>query len=130
MSKRVQDYDGALEIKIDDNTPLRLAEAAETAFPDGGVTAATLRREWKRGKLVVYRIGNKDFTTLGDIARMREQCHAKPNHPDSGSGLSAVMNMGDSLTPQPGSSLTADDNLILESVLTTLEQRSARSQTI
>ena len=36
-------------------TPLRLDVAAKIAFPDGGMTAAGLRRKWKRGRLVIER---------------------------------------------------------------------------
>jgi hypothetical protein len=50
--------------KPDDDTPLRLRIAAELAFPMGGVTARTLRREHERGRLMIYEIGGKHFTTL------------------------------------------------------------------
>jgi len=111
------------------DTPLRLDAAAKIAFPDGGMTAAGLRREWKRGRLVIERVAGKDFTTLNHIERMREQCRVEQSRPDYGKDLSAATSATDSPTPQPGSSLMADDNLILESVLTTLERRSAHSQT-
>ena len=39
--------------EIGNDTPLRLNEAAKIAFPRGGVTAATLRKEAKHGKLVI-----------------------------------------------------------------------------
>jgi hypothetical protein len=69
---------------IGDDTPLRLDEAARVAFPGGGMTAAGLRRESKRGRLVVERIGGKDFTTLDYIKRMRELCRVRPNPRDTG----------------------------------------------
>src|SRR5215831_4565756 len=59
------------------DTPLRLDAAAKIAFPDGGMTAAGLRREWKRGRLVIERVAGKDFTTLNHIERMREQCRVE-----------------------------------------------------
>jgi hypothetical protein len=65
--------------EIDDDTPLRLDVAAKIAYPRGGMTAAGLRREWKRGKLVIERVAGKDYTTLNHIKRMRELCHAQPN---------------------------------------------------
>jgi len=111
------------------DTPLRLDSAAKIAFPDGGMTAAGLRREWKRGRLVIERVAGKDFTTLNHIERMREQCRVEQSRPDYGKDLSAATSAADSPTPQPGSFLMADDNLILESVLTTLARRSAHSQT-
>ena len=49
------------------DTPLRLDVAAKLAFPDGGVTAASLRREATAGRLVIERIAGKDFTTLHHI---------------------------------------------------------------
>lgn len=54
---------------IDRNAPLRLARAAEIAFPDGGMTASGLRREAERGNLQITRVAGKDFTTLRAIAR-------------------------------------------------------------
>jgi hypothetical protein len=44
--------------------PLRLADAAALAFPHGGMTAAGLRKEAAKGRLAIFRIANKDFTTL------------------------------------------------------------------
>src|ERR1700675_1009998 len=38
---------------VGDTTPLRLAVAAATAFPDGSMTASGLRRECARGRLVI-----------------------------------------------------------------------------
>ena len=58
------------------DTPLRLAVAAKLAFPDGGVTAASLRREARAGRLVIERIAGKDFTTLTHIENMRRESNA------------------------------------------------------
>lgn len=55
---------------IDDDTPLMLSVAAGIAFPDGSVSASSLRRERDKGKLVVSRIAGKDYTTLSDIKAM------------------------------------------------------------
>lgn len=60
------------------HTPLRLERAAELAFPEGGVTAAMLAAQAKRGRLTVERIGGRLFTTLADIEEMRERCRQKP----------------------------------------------------
>src|SRR5580693_1794997 len=59
---------------ISPDVPLRLSIAAALAFPDGSLTAAGLRREAARGRLVIERIAGKDYTTLANIERMREQC--------------------------------------------------------
>lgn len=63
---------------ITGETPLRLAEAAEIAFPGGGMTASGLRKEASRGRLVIERIAGKDYTTLAAIADMRKLCVLKP----------------------------------------------------
>ena len=60
--------------EVGSDTPLRLSVAASIAFPDGSLTAAGLRREAARGRLIVERIAGKDFTTLANIERMRELC--------------------------------------------------------
>ena len=58
----------------DRNTPLRLKDAAAIAFPNGGITAASLRREAAKGRLVIERIAGKDFVTLAAIDEMRARC--------------------------------------------------------
>jgi hypothetical protein len=75
---------------VDDTAPLRLADAAAIAFPNGGMTAAGLRREAKRGRLVVSRIAGKDYTTLADIRGMIEQCRVNPKARTSGCVLPAA----------------------------------------
>ena len=63
---------------IEPTTPLRLAFAAEMAFPGGGMTASGLRREAERGRLVIERIAGKDYTTLAAIDEMRLLCRVQP----------------------------------------------------
>jgi len=65
------------------DTPLRLATAAKLAFPDGSITAKSLRGEAKRGRLRITRIAGKDFTTLAAIKRMIEECHVPQSRPAS-----------------------------------------------
>ena len=60
---------------IDLDTPLRLSVAAAFAFPDGSMSAAGLRREHARGRLVIERIAGRDYTTMRAIQEMRRQCH-------------------------------------------------------
>jgi hypothetical protein len=62
---------------IDDDTPLRLAEAARRCFPDGSMKAAGLRRLAKKGLLSIERMNGRDYTTLRAIQEMREQCRVK-----------------------------------------------------
>lgn len=64
---------------ITPDTPLRLAKAAQLAFPDGSITEKSLRREAARGHLDIERIAGKDFTTLAAIERMRTLCRVLPS---------------------------------------------------
>ena len=67
---------------IDDDVPMRLSEAARRAFPDGSMSASGLRREGAKGRLVLERIANKDYTTLEAIRTMRELCRVPIKEPD------------------------------------------------
>ena len=55
---------------IEDDVPLRLDVAARLAFPDGSITLSSLRNEARKGRLTVWRIANKDMTTLAEIRRI------------------------------------------------------------
>src|SRR5258705_10507679 len=65
--------------------PLRLEDAIKYGFPSGGMTVSGLRREAARGRLIIERIANKDFTSLRNIEEMRKLCRVKNNLPVSGS---------------------------------------------
>jgi hypothetical protein len=69
---------------IGPDTPLRLHPAAQILFPDGSVTASSLRREAKRGRLQIERIANKQFTTLRAMEQMRQLCRERPKEYVSG----------------------------------------------
>ncbi|WP_342727336.1 excisionase [Bradyrhizobium sp. B097] len=62
------------DASITDDTPLRLAVAAELAFHGGGMTVSGLRLEASRGRLEIWRIARKDVTTLAAIREMRRLC--------------------------------------------------------
>jgi hypothetical protein len=109
---------------IGNDTPLRLAAAAKLAFPDGGMTATGLRREAKRDRLVVYRIAGKDFTTLGNIKRMRELCRVKQARRDSTCDRNGGTSPASSLTLPPGLSLIAVAKSELAAALRTEAARS------
>ena len=95
--------------QVTPDTPLRLGVAAAIAFPDGSMTAAGLRREAARGRLIIERIAGKDYTTLANIECMRQLCRVQEKARDSTcaghaqasagkrSGLSA---MGDAISPR------------------------------
>jgi hypothetical protein len=57
---------------------LRLARAAEIAFPDGSIGASALRKEMAKGRLKVWLIAGKHFTTLEAIDEMIELCRLQP----------------------------------------------------
>jgi hypothetical protein len=57
--------------------PLRLEDAIKCGFPYGGMTVSGLRREAARGRLIIERIANKDFTSLRNIEEMRKLCRVK-----------------------------------------------------
>jgi hypothetical protein len=50
---------------ISADTPLRLDVAAALAYPDGSMTASGLRREHKRGRLIIERTAVKDYNCAG-----------------------------------------------------------------
>jgi hypothetical protein len=62
-------------------TPLRLGAAAQQF----GLTAGALRAEAKRGRLVIWRVAGKDWTSLAEIERMFQRCRVLPEVPGFGS---------------------------------------------
>jgi hypothetical protein len=100
---------------VDKNAPLRLADAAEIAFPFGRMTASGLRREAARGNLLITRITGKDFTTLRAIEEMFQKCQLTPKAPVSISAATRAPR-------QPGLSETRDVNLALASALATVDR--------
>jgi hypothetical protein len=67
------------------STPLRLAKAAELAFPDGSMTKHGLRKEALKGNLIIERIAGKDYTTLAYIQEMRDRCRVAAQQKARGS---------------------------------------------
>ena len=49
---------------------MRLREAADMF----GLAVGGLRREAARGRLAIFRVSGKDFTTAAEMQRMFEQC--------------------------------------------------------
>jgi hypothetical protein len=86
--------------------PLRLAVAAALAFPDGSMTASGLRREAARGRLAIERIAGKDYTTLGNIERMRDLCRVEARGLACSSSQRSATRVASSSVTQPGSSAT------------------------
>jgi hypothetical protein len=102
--------DSAFRGPVSDDDPLRLEVAASRAFPDGSMTAAGLRREHRRGRLVIERVAGKDYTTLKAIREMREKCRNEIKERGCGSNLQPEMKW------LPGSSGTAKSNAALAAV--------------
>lgn len=74
MTRRPSDITQA---EVDEDSPITLKRACEVEFA-GALTVSSLRAEWKRGNLEVYRIGKRQFTTLRKIREMRERCLDAP----------------------------------------------------
>ena len=108
------------------DTPFRLAVAARLTFPRGGMNAAGLRREAKRGRLVIERVAGKDYTTFNHIERMRQLCHVKPNLPACGSGRRAETQAERSLTLPSGLSSMEVASMALDAALMTASAQSKR----
>ena len=49
--------------RLSADTLLRLSVAAALEFPDGSMSASGLRREAAHGRLRIWRIAGKDYTT-------------------------------------------------------------------
>jgi len=64
---------------------IRLTEAAKIV----GVSVKALRTERDRGRLVIWRLAGKDWTSLSEIDRMFELCHAPAKEPGFGSDQNA-----------------------------------------
>src|SRR5216683_7313523 len=69
--------------EINDETPLRLAVAAQLAFPDGSISVGSLRGEIAAGRLDASKIAGKHFVTMRAIREMTEKCRVIRKVPDS-----------------------------------------------
>jgi len=52
---------------------MTLQEACNRVF-DGAFKVSTLRAEHQRGRLTIYKIGRRHFTTLRDLQEMKKKC--------------------------------------------------------
>jgi hypothetical protein len=60
-----------------DDDPITLAEACDLIFR-GTMTAATLRAEAERGRLTIFKIGKRHYTTRGHVREMIKACRVEP----------------------------------------------------
>jgi hypothetical protein len=79
----------------DDDQPIPLTEAA-TLFPRAKLTVSTLRAEAARGRLQVFRLGRRDYTTPKAMQEMLRRCreedprHICPSTEPAGNGSSEM----------------------------------------
>jgi hypothetical protein len=107
--------------QIADDAPLRLEIAAALAYPDGSMTASGLRKEARRGRLVVERTAGKDYTTLRNIEHMRELCRVEAGARVSGCAEPNTIPQGGSHTPQSGSLKTVSTGKARDAALMIVE---------
>lgn len=111
-----------------DDEPLTLKEACHLIFRNA-ISPATLRAEADRGRLVIERIGRRDFVTRRAIREMRKKCELDPAQraPASGSSPSASARTEPESPPSGASAMTADTSVALASVLMIADQLSGSS---
>lgn len=107
---------------ITDDTPLRLAEAARLAFPDGGMTVAGLRRERDAGRLTTELIAGKEYVTLTAIREMRALCRGRRKDRDFGFAPKATAQTAGSAHQRNGSSAMDPALLALAAARKTVER--------
>jgi hypothetical protein len=69
-----------LRLVVDNDAPQRLRVVAAQF----GLTAAALRTEAKRGRLVISRVAGKDWTSVTEVRRMFDRCRVNQKESDSG----------------------------------------------
>lgn len=116
------------EVGPDD--PLLLRIAAVMAYKDGTMTASGLRKEAAKGRLVIERVAGKDYTTLGNIKKMREACQPVPKAPDSGGESPGGTSENASHTLASGSSGTDDIRQAQAAATTILQELKGSSPPI
>ena len=70
-------------LAIDNDTPQRLGVVAAQF----GLTAAALRTEAKRGRLVISRVAGKDWTSVAEVREMFARCRVTPERLCSASSV-------------------------------------------
>jgi hypothetical protein len=65
-------------VNNDDDSAIPLRTAAKLS----GFTVSTLRAEAVRGRLVIYRIGRRDYTSIANIRQMVKLCRVQPKGRD------------------------------------------------
>jgi integrase len=73
---------------LSDDEPITLAEACQL-FPRAKLKLSTLRAEAARGRLTIFRIGKRDYTTAESMREMVRRCRAEDYRRDFTSTRSA-----------------------------------------
>src|SRR6516164_845537 len=79
----------------DDDDPIPLREALNL-FPKARLTLSTLRAEAERGRLDIFRMGKRDYTTAKSMREMVRKCqegdhrHGSTSTPTASNGSSAT----------------------------------------
>lgn len=109
--------------------PLRLEVAAELGFPDGLMTASSLRRLAVAQKIDHEKIAGRYYITLAAIEEMRDRCRVRAKAP-------VLPSKEQKTESQPGSSETdsapsaqAAANAIAEELIENLRNTSSKSMT-
>jgi hypothetical protein len=123
MRQELEGCPTAANDNIHPDETLRLADAVRYGFPHGGMTVSGLRREAERGRLVIERIANKDFTTLRAIEE-KKQCRVEAQGRTSGCEKT-VAKAGSSSHARPGSSSTMEGISPRDAMLARLGKRKA-----
>jgi hypothetical protein len=88
---------------IERETPITLGEAC--AIFRGNLTPATLWAEQKRGRLVIFKIGRRYYTTRNDVELMVSKCRDEAKAP--GSISTRIVERGQSETDRAQSAQAA-----------------------
>ncbi|WP_439925317.1 excisionase [Nitrobacter sp. JJSN] len=107
-------------------TPLRLDVAAQLGFPDGSMTANSLRRLAVAQKLAHEKIAGKYFVTLAAIEEMRDRCRVRAQAPVLPSKDQETNRPG-SLKTDSGPSALAAMNAIAEELIESLRNKSSEN---
>ena len=73
----------------DDDDPIPLREAL-SLFPKAKLTLSTLRAEAERGRLDIFRLGKRDYTTAKSMREMIRKCQESAGRRDSISTHDAI----------------------------------------
>lgn len=90
-----------------DNDAITLKDAAQHF----GFTVSTLRAEAKRGRLEIYMIGKRHYTTPANVREMVQQCRVAPKAQDF--TLTRRAASGQSETDRASSALAAANETVL-----------------